>query len=219
VSRSFSHLQPPALVCGEPGGVGGLIRQIEEHEAGEDDGRNGFHNEQPLPAGEPSGAVQREQQARDRRADHGRKRDRGHEVADDAGAVFRGEPQGQIKDDAGKEAGFGDAQQHADQVEGVLAAHAGRAGDVGNERHQAGQEAPAQHDARNPFACAEALQQQVRRHLEQEIGEEENAGAKAESRLRQAQILIHRQRGKADIDAVQIGDEVADDSGRARGAW
>jgi hypothetical protein len=29
--------------------------------------------------------------------------------------------------------------------------------------------------------------------------------------LRQAQILIHRQRGKADIDAVQIGDEVADD--------
>jgi hypothetical protein len=68
-----------------------------------------------------------------------------------------------------------------------------------------------QHDAGYPFACAEAFQQEVRRYLEDEVGQEENARAETEGGLRQAQILVHRQRCEADIDAIEIGDEVAND--------
>jgi hypothetical protein len=85
------------------------------------------------------------------------------------------------------------------------------AGDVGNKGHQAGEQSPAQHDAGDPFARAEAFEQQIGRHLEDEIGDEEDAGAEAESGLRQAEILVHGERGKAHIDPVEIGDEVADD--------
>jgi hypothetical protein len=48
-------------------------------------------------------------------------------------------------------------------------------------------------------------------HLEDEIGDEEDAGAEAERGLRQAEILVHRQRGKADVYPVEIRNEVADD--------
>src|SRR5580692_5632339 len=72
-------------------------------------------------------AVQIEQQAGDRRAYYGRKRDRGHEIADDTAAIFRWKPQRQVKDDAREEAGFGRAQQDADQIEAVLVAEPGAA--------------------------------------------------------------------------------------------
>ena len=59
-----------------------------------------------------------------------------------------------------------------------------------------------------------AIEQQIGGHLEQEIGEEEHAGAEAEHRLADAEIGVHRQLGEADVDAVEIGDEVADDEKR-----
>ena len=158
--------------------------------------------------------MQVEQHAGDRRADHGRERDRGHEVADDARPVLRREPECQIEDDAGKEAGLGHAKQHADQVEAVLVAEPGSAGDGGDERHGARQDAPAQHDPGDPFAGAEAFEHEVGRHLEDEIGDEEDAGAEAERGRGQPKVLVHRQRRKADVDAVEIGDEVADDQER-----
>ena len=154
--------------------------------------------------------MQIEQRAGDRRADHGGQWNRRHEVADDARPVHRGIPEREVEDDAGEEARLGRAQQHADQIEGVLVAHPGGAGDVRNERHGARENAPAQHDAGDPFARAEPLEQQVGWHLEDEIGDEEDAGAEAERGLRQAEVGVHRQRGEADIDAVQIGDEVAE---------
>jgi hypothetical protein len=61
---------------------------------------------------------------------------------------------------------------------------------------------------------AESFKQEIRRHLEDEVRDKEDAGAEAERGLRQTQILVHRERGKAHIDPVQIGDEVADDKKR-----
>ena len=61
---------------------------------------------------------------------------------------------------------------------------------------------------------AESFKQEIRRHLEDEVRDKEDAGAEAERGLRQAKVLVHRQRGKADIDAVEIGDEVTDDEER-----
>ena len=105
--------------------------------------------EHPLPAVQPGDALEVEDEAGDRRADDGRDRDGEHEQADDAGAIGRGEPQRQEEDDAGEEAGLGDAEQQAHDVEAEFA---------GDERLRAGDEAPGQHDAGDPDACAEACQ-------------------------------------------------------------
>jgi len=61
---------------------------------------------------------------------------------------------------------------------------------------------------------AEAVEEEVRGHLEQEIGEEEDAGAKAEHGGGEAERLVHGQRGEADIHPIEISDEIADDQER-----
>ena len=53
------------------------------------------------------------------------------------------------------------------------------------------------------------LQHEVARDLEQEIADEEDAGAEAEYRRREAEILVHGERGEADIDPVEEIDRVA----------
>jgi hypothetical protein len=45
-------------------------------------------------------------------------------------------------------------------------------------------------------------------HLEQEIAEEEDAGAEAEHGRREAEILVHGQRRETDVHAVDEGNEV-----------
>ena len=63
-------------------------------------------------------------------------------------------------------------------------------------------------------ARADSLQEDVRRHFEDEISDEEQAGAEPEGRFTQAERLIHVKLGKADIDAIEIGHEIADDQER-----
>ena len=65
-------------------------------------------------------------------------------------------------------------------------------------------------------ARPEANEQYVRRHLKQEIGEEEDPGAETIRCRGKPQITVHRQGGEAHIDAVEIGDEVADDQERKK---
>jgi len=109
-------------------------------------------------------------------------------------------PVGEIEDDAREEAGFGDAQQKAHRIEAPLAA---------DEGHGDGDEAPADHDARDPDARAEFLHRQIARHLEQDIAGEKDAGADAEHRRAEAEIVVHGERGEADIDPVEEIDGVA----------
>ena len=52
-------------------------------------------------------------------------------------------------------------------------------------------------------------QQQVRGHLAQRIADEEKPRAKAVDRRAEMQIPIHLQRGKADVDAVHVGQPIA----------
>ena len=83
-----------------------------------------------------------------------------------------------------------------------------------NKSKATGDQPPGEHDARDPTPGAEALQQQIGRHFEQEISDEEQSGAKSERRVVQAQGLVHLQLGEADIDAIQKGDEIANDQER-----
>ncbi|KAG1376498.1 hypothetical protein G6F59_018255 [Rhizopus arrhizus] len=60
-------------------------------------------------------------------------RNGGHEQRDDLGAAVSRIPVGQVKDDAGEEAGLGRAQQEAQRIEHV---------DAGHEHHAGGDDPP-----------------------------------------------------------------------------
>ena len=64
--------------------------------------RQPVDEEQPMPALQAEQAVNLEQRARDRAADHGGERDRSHEQRDDARALPCRKPISEIEDDAGK---------------------------------------------------------------------------------------------------------------------
>jgi hypothetical protein len=80
-----------------------------------------------------------------------------------------------------------------------------------DECHRARDQAPADHDPRDPLARAEPMQQQVARHLEQEIPDEEDAGAQAVDRFAEAEIVEHLQLRETDVDAVEIRRDVCDE--------
>ena len=84
-----------------------------------------------------------------------------------------GIPVSEVQDDAGEEAGLEDAEQEARNVE------LRRRRD---EHHRRGDDAPAEHDAQQRLARADPLEHQVARHLEQEVADEEDAGAQAVDR-------------------------------------
>ena len=177
----------------------GRVGEIREHDEAEHDGRYAFEQEQPLPAREPVPAVELEHDARERTADDRRQRNRDHEPRHRARSVLRRIPVAEVIDDAGQEAGFGDAEQEAQHVEARSAPH---------EHHRDRQDAPRDHDARDPAARADAHEDQVARHLEQRVADEEDAGAEAVDGGAEAEVGVHLQRREADVDAVEPGDDV-----------
>ena len=194
-------LQPAALLLGQPVGFLRPVGEIEQHGRRHDQGRHRLDEEHPLPAMQAADALHIEDKAGDRRAD-----DRGdgngeHEHADDPRPIGRREPQREKEDDAGEEPGLGHAEQQP---------HAVEAGFAHDEGLRPGDDAPGHHDAGNPAARAEAVQRQIARHLEEEIGDEENARRTPEGRGGEPQILRHRGPGKADVHPVQIGNEITD---------
>ena len=136
--------------------------------------------------------------ARDRAAHGAGDGERGHEQAVDARAVAGREPVGQIQHHAGEEARLDHAQDEAQHIE-----HGGR-GHIG---HGHGGSTPEDGDARQRLACADLLQQQVAGHFEQEVADEEDAGAQAVDGLAELQVLQHLQLGEADVDAVYPGQD------------
>src|SRR5262249_36202987 len=75
-------------------------------------------------------------------------------------------------------------------------------------RHRHRDESPADHDPRDPEARAHAFEDQVARHLEGEVAEEEDPRAEAVDGLAEAEVLLHLERGEADVHAVEEGDDV-----------
>ncbi len=74
-------------------------------------------------------------------------------------------------------------------------------------RHQA----PADHDAGDPAPGAHALEDQVARNFEQAIAEEEQAGGQAVAGSAETEFALELRRDKADVDAIDVGDDVADE--------
>lgn len=108
----------------------------------------------------------------------------------------------QVEDDAREEPGLGRAQQEAQEIEHVHAGH---------EHHARRDDAPGDHDPRDPDARADFVEDDVAGDLEQEIADEEYPRAQPVHRLAELEFLQHLQLGEAHVDAVQVGHDIADD--------
>jgi hypothetical protein len=73
---------------------------------------------------------------------------------------------GQVVDDAREEPGFRDPEEEAQRVEATRAP---------DEHHGPGHQRPADHDAADPAARPDTVQDEVARDLEQAVADEENA--------------------------------------------
>ncbi len=176
------------------------IGDVEKDEETDQHRRYRLGDEHPLPAGQPRQTVQSQQSGRHRRADRHRERQRHHETRHDAGAMPIREPIGEEQDHARKQSGLGEAEQKT---------HDQKTPRPDAKRSGARQHAPAHHDAGDPHPRADLFQDNVARYFEQEIAPEESPRRHAVGGGVEAQILVHGQRGKADIDAVEIAEKIS----------
>ena len=148
---------------------------------------------------QPVQPIHFQQQAGDGRANHvgecdGRKKHR-HEAAPHG----HRKPLREVVHDPREEPGFCNAEQKPQHVHAAFALGQGH-------RHR--DETPGQHDAENPQPRSYARQKHVRRHLEEEVANEEDAAADAVGILGDAEVLVHRQCGEAHIDAVKKAGDI-----------
>ncbi|MNG96919.1 hypothetical protein D3C79_560050 [compost metagenome] len=108
-------------------------------------------------------------------------------------------PLGDVVQHPREEARLGGPQQEAHHIEAV---------GPGDKRHADSDRAPGQQNAGEPATCTEAVEQQVARHFEKKITDEEQPGAKAICRVTQAYVGAHVQLGKAHRRTIDIGHQV-----------
>jgi hypothetical protein len=103
-----SPREPALLVSLEPVGVLGAVVEIPQDEEAGEHRRQRLDEEQPLPVVQPRDPVEdAHDPAGDRRADRVGDRDRRHEEPDRLRPLARREPEREVQDHAGEEAGLG----------------------------------------------------------------------------------------------------------------
>lgn len=75
-----------------------------------------------------------------------------------------------------------------------------------------GQGAPGDHHQRNPAPWPELGQRQVAGYAAQHVADKENPGTEAVHGLAELQGVEHLQLGKADVDAVKVVEQIADEN-------
>ncbi len=80
-----------------------------------------------------------------------------------------------------------------------------------NGTHKACQhryDSPANENPSDPDSRSNLMQHQIARDLKQKIAEKENTNQQSKLLAGDGQLLVHRQRGKPNIDPVEIGDDI-----------
>ncbi|MNN16282.1 hypothetical protein D3C81_1294160 [compost metagenome] len=188
----------------QPLGFGVAVTEQENCQKAEQYGGQALDQEHPLPAGQAmlAGGEVIENPARERPAEQAGHRDRRHEQGHDPPAPGRREPARKVQHDAGEEARFGGAGEQAQHVE----LH-GR----GDEQQAGRQRAPGDHHQRDPAPRAEAVERQVAGQPAEHIADEENPGTQAVDGFAELERIEHLQLGEADVDPVQVVEQVADE--------
>lgn len=114
-------------------------------------------------------------------------------------------PIGEIEDDSGKKASFGHAEKKAGHVELM---------DVMDEAGANRDGAPSDQNARDLDAGADAMEQKIAWHLEQEVAKKEDTGDEPELLAGDDKFAIHGQCRKSDVDAVEEGNDVENEEKR-----
>src|SRR6185295_11658025 len=161
--------------------------------------RQALEQEQPLPAVELGEAVELKQKARKRRTDDKGERQADEKIRRHPGAIGGREPQCQIKDDAGIQAGLGGSQSEAKDVEADWSL---------DQRIGGGERTPDEQNREDPASGTKTHEDEIGRNLKQRIAQEEDAGPEAILRIGKTQIAVHRQRSKRYVHAIEIIDEI-----------
>ena len=128
-----------------------------------------------------------------------------HEQGHDPPTSIRREPAREVQHHAWEEASFRGSGEQAQGIE---------LGGGGDEQQAGREAAPGDHHHRDPAPRAEAVERQVAGQAAEHIADEEDAGAKAIDGFAEFQCVEHLQLGKADVDAVQVVEQVADENER-----
>jgi len=112
------------------------------------------------------------------------------------------EPVGEIEDDSGEVAGFGESQEKTKDVE---------LGNILDEASEGGENSPGDDDARQPDARPEFVQQQIAGNFEEKVSNEKDAGKKPELLGADAEVTVHGKCGEADVDAVEERDDIEEE--------
>ncbi len=87
-------------------------------------------------------------------------------------------------------------------------------GFVLNEGHAGRNDAPGQHDSRQPDTRADFLQEDVGRDFEEGIADEEQSGTQPIGCSADTQVMLHVRTHEADVDPVDVVDDEHDDEKR-----
>jgi hypothetical protein len=108
-------------------------------------------------------------------------------------------PVTEVDDYSGKESGLSRAEQKSQPVKLSLRLY---------EAHKYGDDAPGNHDAGNPAPRTPFFDDNAAWNLQQEISDEEDAGAKTDHLVVELKVGPHLQSGKANIHSIEIGNDV-----------
>jgi hypothetical protein len=190
--------QPPLFLDAQPLRLFGPVGQHLEHEKSEQNGRHSPKDEHELPSVDTHDVVHAHQDTGDRRGDDHGHRYRCHEERVGACAGLGGEPEREVEDHTREETSFCHPDEKPDDIE---------AGLIPSESRERGQNAPRQCDAGEPGPCPEFTHKDVARHFEEDVAEEQDAGAKAVGSGSEAQLGVHLQRCVTDVRAVDDRDD------------
>ena len=120
--------------------------------------------------------------------------------------VLHGKPVSQVHDHPGEEPSLRQAEQEPHGVELKRCFH---------ERRRSSQDPPSDHDPTDPLPCAPLFDQKRAGDLEDEVADEENSGTETHHLVVEGRhVLGHLDRGQGHVDAVDVGDRVAQEQER-----
>ena len=115
------------------------------------------------------------------------------------GSVFAREPVGQVQDDAREKARLGYPKEETENVEG---------GGVVAEGHQGGDDSPTDHDTGDPESGSRAVQNEVGRNFKNKVTDEKYSCSCSKHGIGEPGDLAHRKFGEANVDPVDISQDV-----------
>ena len=207
--RRHAVFDPGPFAVGKPARIVRTVGQNKQHHHPHDDRRDRFEEKEPLPPGQSGDAIHPENLARDRRTDHARRHAAEHEQRENARPILRRIPVRQIQDHAREKTRLRRAQQKAHPVKHrhPLQEH---------ERHR--DQAPDDHDPRDPAARPHLVQDEIARDFKNKITDEEEPRTKTEHavehRFAHPQHFAQMQLGKTDVDAIDVRDDVTKEEQR-----